>query len=84
MIRLRREDSVVLFYLLGGGEVGAVGASGAVFGGRTAGDVVRVGQGPALHFCQHTLLVQQRLEEACVAVKLHEVEDLKGTNRKKN
>lgn len=65
-------------YLLGGGEVGAVGASGAVLGGGTAGDVVRVRQRPALHFRQHTLLVQQRLEKACVAVELHEVEDLNG------
>lgn len=64
-------EGVAMCYLLGCGEVGAVRASGAVFGGGTAGDVVRVRQGPALHFCQHTLLVQQRLEEARVAVKLH-------------
>lgn len=64
-------------YLLGCGEVGAVRASGAVFRGGTAGDMVGVRQGPPLHLCQHTLLVEQGLEEPCVAVELHQVEDLK-------
>lgn len=67
-----------LCYLLGCGQVGAVGAGGAMFGGGAVGDVVRVRQGPPLHLRQHALLVQQRLEEPCVAVKLHQVEDLKG------
>ncbi len=73
-----------MIYLLGCGEVGAVGAGGAVFGSRAAGDVVGVRQGPPLHLCQHTLPVQQRLEEACVAVELHQVEDLKGREKRKD
>ena len=72
----KHSQPCVLCYLLGRGEVGAVGACGAVFGGGAAGDVVRVRQRPALHLRQHTLLVEQRLEEPCVAVKLHQVEDL--------
>ncbi len=68
----------MLFYLLGCGEVRAVRAGGAVFGSRAAGDVVGVRQRPPLHLCQHTLPVQQRLQESCVAVELHQVEDLKG------
>lgn len=72
----------MLCYLLGSGEIGAVGASGAVFGVGAAGDVVRVRQWPTLHFCQHALLVQKRLEEPSVAVELHQVEDLKGANMK--
>lgn len=63
-------------YLLGRGEVGAVRTGGAVLGGGAAGDVVRVRQRPALHLCQHTLLVQTRLEEPRVAVKLHQVKNL--------
>lgn len=60
-----------LLYLLGCGEVGAVGARGAVFGGGTTGNVVGVGQGPPLHLSQHALLVQQGFKEASVAVELH-------------
>jgi len=67
-----------LGYLLGRGQVGAVGAGGAVLGGGAAGDVVGVGQRPPLHLGQHALLVQQRLEEPRVAVELHQVEDLEG------
>lgn len=69
-------DGVV--YLLGGGDVGAVGARGAVFGGGAGWNLVGVRQGPSLHLSQHALLVQQRLEEAGVAVKLHQVVDLRG------
>ena len=72
----------MLCYLFGCGEVGAVGARGAVFGGGAAGNVVGVRQGPALHLGQHTLLEQQGLEEACVAVELHQVIDLKGGKRR--
>lgn len=68
----------MLNYLLGCREVGAVRASGAVFGGGAAWDVVRIRQWSALNLCQHTLLVQQRLEKPCVTVKLHQVENLKG------
>lgn len=68
-------DSAV--HLLGGGDVGAVGARGAVFGGGAGGNLVGVRQGPSLHLSQHALLVQQRLEEAGVAVKLHQVVDLR-------
>ena len=75
---------VVLNYLLRCGEVGAVGARGTVFGSGAAGDVIRIRQRPALHLCQHTLLVQQRLEEPCVAVELHEVEDLNGRIERKS
>lgn len=78
MQRSGRVSVCVSGYLLGCGEVGAVGAGGAVFGGGAAGDVIRVRQGPALHLRQHALLVQQRLEEPRVAVELHKVEDLKG------
>ena len=55
-----------------------------MFRGGTAGDVVGVRQGPPLHLCQHTLLVEQGLEEPRVAVELHQVEDLKkgGKGRK--
>lgn len=60
-----------LRYLLGCGEVGAVGARGAVFGGGATGNVVGVRQGPPLHLSQHTLLVQQGFKEPCVAVELH-------------
>ena len=77
------EVSSALCYLLGCGQVGAVGAGGAVFGGGAAGDVVRVRQGPPLHLRQHALLVQQRLEEPRVAVELHQVEDLKGWKGRK-
>ena len=45
-------------------------------GSRTAGDLVGVRQGAALHLRQHALLVQGRLEEARVAVELHQVKDL--------
>lgn len=68
-------DSAV--YLLGGGEVRAVRARGAVFGGGAGGNLVGVRQGPSLHLSQHALLVQQRLEEAGVAVELHQVVDLR-------
>lgn len=71
-----------LRHLLGCGKVGAVRASGAVFGGGATGNVVRVRQRPPLHLSKHTLLVQQGLKEPCVAVKLHQVIDLKGVNRK--
>lgn len=54
-----------------------------MFGCGAAGDVVRVRQGPPLHLGQHTLLVQQRLEEPRVAVELHQVEDLKGRKGRK-
>lgn len=61
-------------YLFGRGEGGAVGA---VFGGGgTAGHLVGVGQGSSLHFSQHALLVERGLEEACIAVELHQIEDL--------
>lgn len=75
-------EDFVLCYLFGCGEVGAVGARGAVFGGGAAGNVVGVRQGPALHLSQHTLLEQQGLEEACVAVEFHQVIDLKGGKRR--
>lgn len=65
-------------YLLGGGEVGAVRARGAVFGGGAGRNLVGIRQRPTLHLSQHALLVQQRLEEAGVAVKLHQVVDLRG------
>lgn len=68
-------------YLLGRGEVGAVRSRGAVLGGGAAGNVVGVWQGPALHLGQHALLVQERLEETCVAVKLHQVIDLRKTEK---
>lgn len=74
----------MLCYLLGCGEVGAVRAGGAMFGGGAAGDVVRVRQRSTLHLSQHALLVQQRLEEACVAVKLHQVEDLRKRKERMN
>lgn len=68
-----------MLYLLRGGEVGAVGACGAVFGGGAGGNLVGVRQRPSLHLSQHALLVQQRLEEAGVAVELHQVVDLRVT-----
>ena len=65
-------------HLFGRGEGGAVGA-GAVLGrGGAAGDLVGVWQRAALHLRQHTLLVQSGLEEAGVAVELHQVKDLQG------
>lgn len=75
--RRRPATTASAVYLLGGGEVGAVGARGAVFGGGAGGDLVGVRQGPPLHLGQHALLVQQRLEEAGVAVELHQVVDLR-------
>lgn len=48
-----------------------------MFGGRgTAGDLVRIRQGSAVHLGAHALLVEGGLEESRVAVKLHQVEDL--------
>lgn len=72
-----------LCHLLGCGEVGAVRACGAVFGGGATGNVVRVRQRPPLHLSKHTLLVQQGLKEPCVAVELHQVIDLKGWKGRK-
>lgn len=69
--------------LLGRGEVGAVGAGGAVLGGGAAGDVIRIGERPALHLRHHALLVQQGLQEAGVAVELHQVENLKRRQARK-
>lgn len=48
-----------------------------MLGGGAAWDVIRIRQRPPLHLCEHALLVQQRLQETRVAVKLHQVEDLK-------
>ena len=62
-------------HLFGRGHVGVVRAA-AVLGGGAAGHVLRVGQRAALHLRQDALLVQLGLEEAGVAVKLHQVEDL--------
>lgn len=45
------EVFVELCYLLRCGEVRAVRAGGAVFGGGAAGYVVGVRQGPPLHLC---------------------------------
>lgn len=64
-------------YLLGCGEVRAVRSGGAVFGGGATGNVEGVRQGPALHLSQHARLVEERLEEARVAVELHQVIDLR-------
>lgn len=48
-----------------------------MFGWRgTAGDLVGIRQGEATHLGTHALFVKGRLEEAGVAVKLHQVEDL--------
>lgn len=49
-----------------------------MFGRRwTAGDLVGVWQGEAVHLSTHTLLVEGGLQESGVAVKLHQVEDLR-------
>lgn len=48
-----------------------------MFGGRwAAGDLVGVRQWSTIHLSPQALLVEPRLEEARVAVKLHQVEDL--------
>lgn len=70
--------------LLGRREVGAVRAGGAVLGGGAARDVIWIGERPALHLRQHALLVQQRLQEAGVAVELHQVENLKRAQARKD
>ena len=57
--------------------------AGAVFWGRwTAGDLVGVRQGSAVHLSTHALLVKGGLEEAWVTVKLHQVEDLRTWRKK--
>lgn len=47
-----------------------------MLGGRAAGHLLWVGQGAALHLRQDALLVQLGLQEARVAVKLHQIENL--------
>lgn len=49
-----------------------------MLGGWAAGHLLRVGQGAALHLGQDALLVQLGLQEARVAIKLHQVENLQG------
>lgn len=53
-----------------------------MFGRGTAGDVVRVWKRTALHLSQHTLLIQEGLQEACITVKLHQVKDLQMGKQK--
>lgn len=62
------------------GHVGVVRAD-AVLGGRAAGHLLGVGEGAALHLRQDALLVQRGLQEARVAVELHQVENLRGKCR---
>lgn len=70
------QKKVELWNLFRSGECGVVRA-GAVFGGRrAAGDLVGVRQRPAVHLGPQALLVEPRLQEARVAVELHQVEDL--------
>lgn len=47
-----------------------------MLGGGAAGDLLSIWQRAALHLCQDALLVQRGFQEPCVAVKLHQVEDL--------
>lgn len=64
------------WHLFRSGKCRAVRA-GAVFRGRrTAGNLVGVRQGSAIHLSAHAFLVKGGLEESWIAVKLHQVEDL--------
>lgn len=65
-------------HLFGSRKCGAVRAGAVLGGGRAAGDLVRVWQGSAIQLGVHALLVQGGLEEPGVAVKLHQVENLRG------
>lgn len=56
-----------------------------MFGRGTAGDVVWVWERTALHFSQHTLLIEEGFQEARVTVKLHQVKDLRiGRQKDRN
>lgn len=57
-------------------KCGAVRAGAVLWGGRAAGDLVRVWQGSAVQLGLHALLVEGGFKKPGVTVKLHQVENL--------
>lgn len=49
-----------------------------MLGGRAAGDLLRVRERAAFHLRQDAFLVQLGLQKASVAIKLHQIENLKS------
>lgn len=54
-----------------------VGAD-TVLGGWAAGDLLGVREGASFHLCQDAFLVQLGFQKASIAIKLHQVENLRS------
>lgn len=59
------------------GHIGVVGVD-TVLGGWAAGDLLGVREGASFHLCQDAFLVQLGFQKAGIAIKLHQVENLRS------